>query len=726
MQNHGPIQFTAVEACVDKIIEKVGRRIVLGLPLGLGKPCHIANALYQRAKADPSIHLTIFSALHIERPVPGNDLEKRFLEPILDRIFGDYPGLDYMLDLRADKLPPNATVSEFFLAPGKFIHNAVAQQNYISTNYTHAVRDLNGLGVNVLAQMVSEKKVAGKTWYSLSSNPDITQNLISLMRKRERQGEKVAVVAQINNNLPFMYHDAMVDPFEFDMVVENPAYEFTLPAPPNAPVSTTDHMIGLLSSTLIKDGGTLQIGIGSLGDAIVNGILLRHQKNAAYKRMLSELGIDRMFGDKIEDVGGTDPFIRGLYGASEMFISGFLDLYNAGVLKRAVYGNETLQRLINEGKLTEEISGDTLSALLDAGAVQPLLTQMDFKFLRQFGIFKAGLTYEGGEIQVAPDLRIPADLSDSGNFDRITRHCLGTRLKGGIIMHGGFFLGPRNFYDALNRMGEAEQKQFCMTSVMFVNQLYGQQALAAQQRVHARFLNTTMMATLTGGACSDGLDDGRMVSGVGGQYNFVAMAHELPGARSILTLRSTRSKGGKVTSNIVFNYGTLTIPRHLRDVVITEYGIADLRGKQDKDVIAALLNIADSRFQKELTAKAKKAGKLPRDHRIPEAFQNNFPQEIASRMAEFKKAGYFPTFPFGIDLTEDELVLATTLKALKGRLSKPGGVVNAIKQAIETVAVPDAAKPYLERLQLLDPHTLQEKMTRKLIVAELAAQGHFS
>ncbi len=93
-------------------------------------------------------------------------------------------------------------------------------------------------------------------------------------------------------------------------------------------------------------------------------------------------------------------------------------------------------------------------------------------------------------------------------------------------------------------------------------------------------------------------------------------------------------------------------------------------------------------------------------------------------MAEFEKRGYFPTFPFGIDLTDDELVLAKTLKALKGRLSKPGGAIGAIKQAIQTHSVPDTAKPYLERLQLLEPRTLQEKMVRKLIIAELTAEGY--
>lgn len=52
----------------------------------------------------------------------------------------------------------------------------------------------------------------------------------------------------------------------------------------------------------------------------------------------------------------------------------------------------------------------------------------------------------------------------------------------------------------------------------------------------------------------------------------------------------------------------MTIPRHLRDIVVTEYGIADLRGRTDEEVIIALLEIADSRFQDGLVKEAKQAG----------------------------------------------------------------------------------------------------------------------
>ena len=302
---------------------------------------------------------------------------------------------------------------------------------------------------------------------------------------------------------------------------------------------------------------------------------------------------------------------------------------------------------------------------MQAGVIDSLLTRENFNWLQQFGIFKDKLTYADSEIGVSSGLRIRADLADRGNFDLAVRHCLGSQLQGGIVMHGGFFLGPRDFYDSLKQMDEDERKKFGMTSVMFVNQLYGQGELAALQRTHARFINTTMMITATGAACSDGLEDGQMVSGVGGQYNFIAMAHELPGARSMLALRSTRSKDGKVTSNIVDKYGNLTIPRHLRDIVITEYGIADLRGKQDKEVIAALLNVTDSRFQAELMEQMKTNGKLPQDHQIPEICQENSPERLASLVEKYRKQGYFQTFPFGVDMTQEELVLAATLKALK-------------------------------------------------------------
>ena len=60
------------------------------------------------------------------------------------------------------------------------------------------------------------------------------------------------------------------------------------------------------------------------------------------------------------------------------------------------------------------------------------------------------------------------------------------------------------------------------------------------QRRDARFVNTAMVVTLLGATSSDQLEDGRVVSGPGGQHDLVAMAHELEGARSIIGVRSTR------------------------------------------------------------------------------------------------------------------------------------------------------------------------------------------
>ncbi len=727
MEVKRPVYYQDVEECVDAVIQKVGKKIVLGLPLGLGKPNEFANAIYRRAKHDPSIELIICTALSLERPKGTSDLEKRFLDPFVERKFGGVVDLDYMTDLRAGKLPENIELREFYAKAGAYLNVEHTQQNYISSNYTHAWRDILDNDVNVIAQMVCKKDIDGRTRYSMSCNPEVALDLGPAMREIEEQGKKICIIAQINQNLPFMYGDAVVDPDTYDMVIDTPAYYSRLFGAPKMSIPTSDYMIGLQASTLIKDGGTLQIGIGSLGDALCYGLQLRNENNAEYKRFISDTAVDDKFGHVIDRIGGLEPFDEGIVGSTEMLVDGYLHLVKSNVVKRKTYNSVPIQRLINEGKIDEKVTPKTLEYLIKEGAVRPRLSFEDFNFLCEFGIFKSGLKFENGMIY-AGNQEIPADLSDSQNLELVVQHCLGDTLKNDILIHGGFFLGPEGFYQALNDMSEEERRKIFMTSVLNVNQLYGNnryysEELKVLQRRHGRFVNACLMVALSGAVVSDGLENGQVISGVGGQYNFVSQAHALPNARSILMCKATRASGKNIASNIVFNYGHTTIPRHLRDIVITEYGIADLRGKTDKEIIKQLVNITDSRFQDDLLQKAKEARKIPADYQIPDQFRNNYPQRLDDEMAPFKKAGLFPPFPFGTDFTDEELVIGKALKWLKAQMTEGFSKVSSLSKAMTIRTAPQTAMPYLERLGLDHPNSAKEKMMQKLVVYALHAQG---
>jgi hypothetical protein len=105
-------------------------------------------------------------------------------------------------------------------------------------------------------------------------------------------------------------------------------------------------LIALYVSALIRDGGTLQLGIGSLGDAVTYVLKLRHESNTIYVDLLSKAGVLDRFSGVIERLGGTGPFERGLYAATEMLVHGFLELYRCGVLKRRVHDDVAVQRQI--------------------------------------------------------------------------------------------------------------------------------------------------------------------------------------------------------------------------------------------------------------------------------------------------------------------------------------------------------------------------------------------
>lgn len=701
-----------VESTAKKIIAHVGKTIVIGVPLGIGKPIGLLNALYRLASADKTIDLTIITGLTLARPVLHNLLEKRFIEPILNRLLKNYEDPLYEKARISQQLPSNIKVIEFFLNPGVYLHNNYVQQNYISSIYTNVIRDSVFYSINVIGQQVAYSDDHPEL-YSLSCNSDLFDGVVQRLNKSKREGKNVAIVAEVNKNLPFMHGAAaVIKASVFTDIINTKKYPALFPLPREA-LSTQDHLIGLYTSTLIKDDSSLQIGIGKLSNAFANALILRHQNNPVYLELLEQLSINKKFSNEIKNTGSLSCFDKGLYAPTEMLSDGYIQLYKNNILKKRVYDHVGLQRLINLQKITENIQPNIMDILLENGVIHSKLTLANVKFLLKFGIFKKEVGFDEDNIILPSGEKIPADLAVSSVKQKIIEQCLGDKLQSGKIMHAGFFLGSADFYHDLNHLSPEELNLFEMTTIARTNSFQWSYKLAHLQHKNARFVNSAMMVTLGGVIVSDGLKNLQEVSGVGGQFDFVYMAQKLRQARSIIVCSSVRrTKHGK-ESNIIWDYQNYTIPRFLRDIVVTEYGIADCRSKTDAEVIKSILNITDSRFQEDLLKKAKKYGKLTHDYEIPREFQENNLSKFEPIIREFQLKGYCKPYVFGSDLTEEEQVLEQALLVLKYATKFKLCILIII--SIFYFRSDSDFKKYLERMQLLPAKNLREWIYKKLL-----------
>ena len=499
-----------VGQCVDAVLRRVGPRIVLALPLGIGKPNPLANEFYRRALRDPGIDLTIITALSLLKPVARSPLEARLLRPLAERVFGSYVEPEYARAVLAERLPVNIRVIEFFLTPGLFLNSDHAQRHYLSANYTQVGRTVLTRGVNVIAHLLARRVVNGQLQLSFGSNPDVTTDLLPQVDAARRAGRDIVMVGETHGQMPFMTGHAQVEPEHFDFLLDDPRYNYDLFAPPNPPLGTVEHAIGLYASSLVRDGGTLQVGIGELSDCLVYALLLRHQQNGAWRGALDALGTHDA-APLIRTEGGEEPFGAGLFASTEMFVDHLLELYRAGILRRRVYDCLPLERLLDSGAIGERFDSHILELLAAAG-VGPRLTAAEFAQLQRYGVFREEVEFAGGRMRARGSEWIAADLSDPQLRARLAHECLGRELRNGQVLHAGFFLGPRGFYAALRDLPESERAQFGMRGVAFVNQLDGpDQELRVLQRRAARCVNSTMMVTLLGAAVSDALENGRVV-----------------------------------------------------------------------------------------------------------------------------------------------------------------------------------------------------------------------
>jgi acyl-CoA hydrolase len=706
--------LTTVEECVDRAIAKVGKDLVVMAPLGLGKPVQLINAFYQRASDDPEISLHIYTALCLELPPPAKGVEASLSGPIVKRLFGDYEELAFIKPVRSGTLPDNIRVSELYFKAGAMKNVPGAQQHYISSNYTHIVRDMYDAGANVLLQMVAARETPEGLSLSLSSNPDTSLEMLEMYAGSDRN---FIAIAQTHDDLPYMENDADIGVGAIELVVRNPQYNKTLFAVPNSAIPLKDYATALHASTLVADGGTLQIGIGALGDAVAHSCILRQHNNSEYRAAVTALTHQAV---DIAEAG--DPFAEGLYVSTEMFVNGMMHLIEQGVVKRRVYDNLALQTGLNAGAISNAIDERLYDYARQQGLIPSRLDQRSLEELKYWGILGDDASLDGMALVVGGQ-PVASDMDDPETRAQVLNSAAGCVLRHGRLLHGGFFLGPRDFYRKLCELDAAGQEAICMTGVRRTNQLLLDYPLYCAQRQKARFINTGMMVTLTGAVASDALEDGTVVSGVGGQYNFVAMAHDLPGARSVLCIRSTRGADKLLQSNIVPFYGHLTIPKHLRDVIVTEYGVADLRGQDDATIIKRLLNITDSRFQNELLEFAKNHGKLERDYRIPFEARNNTPARLSRVLAPLQKQGLLPDYPFGTDLTSQEITLMSSLRKIKELSEEPAHFVANVFKALLHRGDEEAARPFLERIQLDHPETTRDFLVQQLLMLELEERG---
>ena len=226
---------------------------------------------------------------------------------------------------------------------------------------------------------------------------------------------------------------------------------------------------------------------------------------------------------------------------------------------------------------------------------------------RRIGRFCAGLVADGSTLQVGigeipnavlasladrRDLGVHSEMISDGLIDLVESGVITGRLK---TLHPGkivtsFCMGTRRLYDYVD-----DNPAFEFLPTEFVND---PMVIGRNDRMVA--INSALQVDLTGQVCADSIG-ARFYSGIGGQVDFIRGAARSKGGRSVIALPST-AKGGTVSRIVLtLNEGAGVVTTRAEvDTVVTEFGVAALRGRTVRERTLALISIAHPDFRKEL------------------------------------------------------------------------------------------------------------------------------
>jgi acyl-CoA hydrolase len=168
-----------------------------------------------------------------------------------------------------------------------------------------------------------------------------------------------------------------------------------------------------------------------------------------------------------------------------------------------------------------------------------------------------------------------------------------TLLPGKMVT--SFLMGSRRLYEWAHEHPALEMRPSEFTNDPAV--------IARNDKMMA--INSALAVDLTGQVAADSVG-GRFFSGIGGQVDFVRGAARSEGGKPIIALPSTAMKGtvSRIQAALEAGAGVVTSRGDVH-YVVTEYGVADLWGKNVRERATALISIAHPDFRVELLAAAK-------------------------------------------------------------------------------------------------------------------------
>lgn len=194
------------------------------------------------------------------------------------------------------------------------------------------------------------------------------------------------------------------------------------------------------------------------------------------------------------------------------------------------------------------------------------------------------------------DLGIHTEMFSDGLIDLVESGVVNGRMKakhpGKIV--SGFVMGTKRLYDFVD-----DNPQVLMLDIGYVNDT---SVIRRNPKVTA--INSAIEVDLTGQVCADSIGR-RQYSGVGGQMDFIRGASLSEGGKPIIALPSSTSRGeSKIVPFLKEGAGVVTTRAHVH-YIVTEYGVADLYGKNLRQRARELIRIAHPDHREELERQAR-------------------------------------------------------------------------------------------------------------------------